>query len=47
MLGVPAKDIAYLTEMNTVRTNGSSTAAAAQDANRLALGPYVATICAS
>jgi hypothetical protein len=33
--------MAYLTEMNTVRTNGSSTAAAAQDVNRLALNHYI------
>ncbi|CAI7592342.1 unnamed protein product [Penicillium manginii] len=38
ILGIPAEDIAYLTEMNAVRTNGSSTAAAAQDANRDILG---------
>ncbi|KAL2813857.1 cytochrome P450 55A3 [Aspergillus granulosus] len=34
ILGVPVEDITYLTGMNAVRTNGSSTAAAAQDANR-------------
>lgn len=34
ILGVPAKDMKYLTEMNAVRTNGSSTAAAAANANQ-------------
>ncbi|KAL2844083.1 cytochrome P450 55A2 [Aspergillus pseudoustus] len=34
ILGIPVEDISYLTEMNAVRTNGSSTAAVAQDANR-------------
>lgn len=33
ILGVPAEDMEYLTETNAVRTNGSSTAAAAQNAN--------------
>ncbi|KAL6233640.1 hypothetical protein BDW75DRAFT_241866 [Aspergillus navahoensis] len=33
ILGIPVEDIAYLTEMNAVRSNGSSTAAAAQGAN--------------
>ncbi|KAL4872326.1 hypothetical protein BDV12DRAFT_162006 [Aspergillus spectabilis] len=34
ILGIPVEDITYLTETNAVRSNGSSTAAAAQDANR-------------
>ncbi|KAJ0422846.1 cytochrome P450 55A2 [Aspergillus carlsbadensis] len=34
ILGIPIEDIEYLTKTNAVRSNGSSTAAAAQDANR-------------
>ncbi|KAL4876111.1 cytochrome P450 55A2 [Aspergillus karnatakaensis] len=34
ILGIPAEDIEYLTKTNAVRSNGSSTAAAAQDANQ-------------
>ncbi|KAL4997041.1 hypothetical protein BDV10DRAFT_186554 [Aspergillus recurvatus] len=35
ILGIPVEDINYLTETNAVRSNGSSTAAAAQNANQL------------
>ncbi|KAL2820434.1 cytochrome P450 55A2 [Aspergillus granulosus] len=34
ILGIPVEDIEYLTRTNAVRSNGSSTAAAAQDANQ-------------
>ncbi|QSS65504.1 cytochrome P450 [Histoplasma capsulatum] len=34
ILGVPKEDLAYLTECNAVRSNGSSTAAAASNANK-------------
>ncbi|KAL2829348.1 cytochrome P450 55A2 [Aspergillus pseudoustus] len=34
ILGIPVEDIEYLTKTNAVRSNGSSTAAAAQDANQ-------------
>lgn len=34
MLGIPFEDYEKLTEMNAVRTNGSSTAAAAANANQ-------------
>ncbi|KAL2847416.1 cytochrome P450 55A2 [Aspergillus pseudodeflectus] len=34
ILGIPIEDIKYLTEMNAIRTNGSSTASAAQNANQ-------------
>ncbi|KAK2685937.1 hypothetical protein QWA68_015584 [Fusarium oxysporum] len=33
ILGVPLKDVEYLTQCNATRTNGSATASAAQDAN--------------
>ncbi|WKT45386.1 Cytochrome P450, B-class [Fusarium oxysporum f. sp. vasinfectum] len=33
ILGVPLKDVDYLTQCNATRTNGSATASAAQDAN--------------
>ncbi|EEH10007.1 cytochrome P450 [Histoplasma capsulatum G186AR] len=35
ILGVPKEDLAYLTECNAVRSNGSSTAAAASNANKI------------
>lgn len=34
MLGVPEKDLEYLTQCNAVRTNGSATAAEASDSNK-------------
>ncbi|KAK1807401.1 hypothetical protein LTR12_018253 [Friedmanniomyces endolithicus] len=34
ILGVPFEDVEYLNSMNAVRTNGSSTAAAAANANK-------------
>ena len=38
ILGTPIKDLDYLTSCNAVRTNGSSTAAQAANANKELLG---------
>lgn len=37
MLGVPEKDLEYLTQCNAVRTNGSATATEASDGNKYVL----------